>query len=636
MIGLSINKYTLVRNMRFSFNHTLYAGLLWFLLSALDGYSQNAPQSTQLLIVGGGASGVSAGIQAARAGIQTTIVAEGPWLGGMLTSAGVSATDGNHASPSGIWGEFRDSLYAHYGGPEKVSTGWVSHTLFEPSVGNRIFQNIAKSLPALEVVYGQTFQSIERDGTRWQLSFEGQEDERSKYQADFVIDATELGEVMAYLQIPFDVGMEAASVSGEKYGPEQSNNIVQDLTYTAILQEYDKPVKTKKPAGYDPSMFSCACDNTSPEKPTASCQQMLEYARLPNNKFLINWPICGNDYYVNLMEMNASERAEALEAAKNVTRQFIYYLQTELGFKNLGLAKDEFPTADKFPLIPYHREARRLKGVVRLRVMDLERPFDQPEKYYRTGIAVGDYPIDHHHEEHPDAPKIDFIGIKVPSYSVPIGTLIPEQKVPGFLVAEKSISVSNIVNGTTRLQPAVLGIGQAAGAVAAYCLQNDQEPWEVDIRAVQSDLLASSAYLMPYLDVKPSDPDFETIQQIGATGIIKGVGLPYKWANETWFYPERIMSEYEMVQGLKSFYGDSLKTEGSGKPLTQAFLLTLVQEIAPRQTPGQPVDETEKLGGLPPEQPLTRREAAVMVHSLLNPFAIPINFQGIPDNATQP
>ena len=636
MIGLSINKYTLVRNMRFSFNHTLCAGLLWFLLSAFDGYSQNAPQSTRLLIVGGGASGVSAGIQAARAGIQTTIVAEGPWLGGMLTSAGVSAIDGNHALPSGIWGEFRDSLYAHYGGPEKVSTGWVSHTLFEPSVGNRIFQNIAKSILALEVVYGQTFQSMKRDGTRWQLSFEGQEDERSEYQADFVIDATELGDVMAYLQIPFDVGMEAASVSGEKYGPEQSNNIVQDLTYTAILEEYDKPVKTKKPAGYDPSMFSCACDNTSPEKPTASCQQMLEYARLPNSKFLINWPICGNDYYANLMEMSAPERAEALEAAKKVTRQFIYYLQTELGFKNLGLAKDEFPTADKFPLIPYHREARRLKGLVRLRVMDLERPFDQPEKYYRTGIAVGDYPIDHHHEERPDAPEIDFIGIKVPSYSIPIGTLIPEQKVPGFLVAEKSISVSNIVNGTTRLQPVVLGIGQAAGAVAAYCLQNDQEPWEVDIRAVQSDLLASSAYLMPYLDVKPSDPDFEPIQQIGATGIIKGVGIPYKWANETWFYPERIMSEYEMVQGLKSFYGDSLKTEGSGKPLTQAFLLTLVQAIDPSKMPNQIVDETEKLGGLPPEQPLTRREAAVMVHSLLNPFAIPINFQGIPDNATQP
>ncbi|MCK7537128.1 MAG: FAD-dependent oxidoreductase [Marinilabiliales bacterium] len=35
---------------------------------------------------------------------------KGEWLGGMLTSAGVSAVDNNNL-PGGIWGEFRGSLY---------------------------------------------------------------------------------------------------------------------------------------------------------------------------------------------------------------------------------------------------------------------------------------------------------------------------------------------------------------------------------------------------------------------------------------------------------------------------------------------------------------------------------------------
>ena len=50
--------------------------------------------SVDVLIIGGGASGVTAGIQSARMGVETLIVEETEWLGGMLTSAGVSAVDG--------------------------------------------------------------------------------------------------------------------------------------------------------------------------------------------------------------------------------------------------------------------------------------------------------------------------------------------------------------------------------------------------------------------------------------------------------------------------------------------------------------------------------------------------------------
>ena len=48
--------------------------------------------------------------------------------------------------------------------------------------------------------------------------------------------------------------------------------------------------------------------------------------------------------------------------------RFIYFIQTQLGFKNLGLADDEFPTKDKLPFIPYHREGRRVKGLVRYKI----------------------------------------------------------------------------------------------------------------------------------------------------------------------------------------------------------------------------------------------------------------------------
>ena len=56
---------------------------------------------TDVLIIGGGASGVTSGIQSARMGANTLILEESTWLGGMLTSAGVSAVDGNYRLPAG-------------------------------------------------------------------------------------------------------------------------------------------------------------------------------------------------------------------------------------------------------------------------------------------------------------------------------------------------------------------------------------------------------------------------------------------------------------------------------------------------------------------------------------------------------
>jgi glycine/D-amino acid oxidase-like deaminating enzyme len=100
-----------------------------FLIFAFNHLSIAQSSDIPIIIIGGGASGISAGIHSSRSGIKTLIVEEYQWLGGMLTSAGVSAFDGNHKIAGGIWKEFRDSLYRHYGGPKAVETGWVSNTL---------------------------------------------------------------------------------------------------------------------------------------------------------------------------------------------------------------------------------------------------------------------------------------------------------------------------------------------------------------------------------------------------------------------------------------------------------------------------------------------------------------------------
>ena len=53
------------------------------------------------------------------------------------------------------------------------------------------------------------------------------------------------------------------------------------------------------------------------DKALWSPQQMMNYGKLPNDKIMINWPIYGNDYYSNLIEMSKKEREVVFEKAKN-------------------------------------------------------------------------------------------------------------------------------------------------------------------------------------------------------------------------------------------------------------------------------------------------------------------------------
>lgn len=592
--------------------------------------------NTQLLIIGGGASGTTAAIQASRMGIRTLVIEETEWLGGMLTSAGVAAIDGNHQLPSGLWAEFRQKLYDHYGGPKAVETGWVSNTLFEPSIGNKILKELARN-PYLTIWYKTEWKNITRTGSKWTVEtlVKGK---RTVVTADLIIDATELGDVMGFLKIPYRVGMDSRFDTGESFAPESANNIIQDLTYVVVLKDYGKGADRTipKPIGYDPKEFECCCDITDPSADSGhqraiNCNQMITYGRLPNHKYMINWPKCGNDIYMNIIELSKKDREAALREAKLHSLRFIYHLQAKLGFKHLGIADDEFPTADKLPMIPYHRESRRLDGQVTLTVNDVMAPYQQKTSLYRTGIAVGDYPIDHHHLKNTDAPEIDFIRIKVPSYNIPLGALIPKNA-EGIIIAEKSISVTNIVAGASRLQPVVLTVGQAAGALAAVAIKNGQQPAQVNIRQVQAALLESKAYLMPFIDVKPDDLDFAVLQKVGATGILKGTGIPFKWANQTWFYPEQPINEYALVEGFKSFYPAMADLSPSGKLVDATFAAKLFSALSGKAVTAAAVlkviDTRVKEQKLSLDTVLSRRLLAVLTDHFLNPFAVKIDFNG--------
>lgn len=579
-----------------------------------------------VVIVGGGAGGTSAAIQSARNGAKTLLIEETDWLGGMLTSAGVSAIDGNYKLPSGFWGEFKDSLVSHYGSLEALKTGWVSNVLFEPKVGNEILKSITQNEKNLKILYSTSTQSVSNhDGNNFNYQIKTSE---GTFFSKIIIDGTELGDLLPMLDDDYDVGMDSNEMYDENIAPEIKNDIIQDLTFVMILKNYNKKVKIDKPEGYDASEFYCSTSHKDcPESDKAlwSPQQMMNYGKLPNDKIMINWPIYGNDYYSNLIEMSKEEREVVFEKAKNKSLRYLYYIQDELGFDNYSISDDEYETDDNFPLIPYYREARRIKGQVTFSLNYIKNPYDQKYKLYRTGVLVGDYPVDHHHDAHPEKEKLPKLAFyPIPSYSLPFGSLI-SKKNSNFLVAEKSISVSNLVNGTTRLQPVVLQIGQIAGLIASESIKQKKKPSELNIRHIQSLILENGGYIQPYLDVEKTHPHFKAFQRIGSTGILRGKGINVGWSNQSWFYPDNEVDLELFLNDLSPFI------DLSTYPLNGLMLKDLktwIESIINEKIDFKSDYLSLNLTDFNFDRKVNRGELAVIIDYYLNPFIQSINFLG--------
>jgi hypothetical protein len=598
----------------------LIAHLSAFLLMLSNFSCSNS--NFDIIIVGGGTSGIASAIQSSRLGSKTLLIEESTWLGGMITSAGVSAMDGNYKMPSGFLKEFRDSLVSHYGHLDSLKTGWVSNLMFEPSVGNRILKDIAESEKNLKILYGTTIEEVVKD-EKFKIKTK---ESANTYSSKILIDATELGDLIPKLNLPYFTGMDSSERFNEDIAPELSNDIIQDLTYVMILKDYGKAMTIKQPNNYNKNEFICSYDSgecNEKDKKLWSKEKLISYGQLPNKKYMINWPINGNDFYINSIEMNDNQRFLNYEKAKEKSLRFLYFIQTEMGFSNLSIDYDEYPSKDGFPLMPYHRESRRSKGEVTLTLNDIKSPYMQENSLYRTGIAVGDYPVDHHHgaySNYSNLPKLDFYP--VPSYSVPLGSLIPKN-IDNFIVIEKSISVSNLVNGTSRLQPVVLQIGQASGVLASLAILKKKNIDQIKLREVQLEILKNGGYILPYVDVDSKDLNFISYQKIGACGILRSEGLNIGWENKTLFYPnyklyknDIYLDDWKMFKSEKIAFPEKMTIKN-----ILHWIYKIKEEPSLNQINYCEVWKNLNLNDFDLERTVTRGEFSVLLDKIIDPFS---------------
>jgi hypothetical protein len=250
-----------------------------------------------------------------------------------------------------------------------------------------------------------------------------------------------------------------------------------------------------------------------------------------------------NDYPDGpIVEVSDDEAKQHLYRARQRSLSVLYWLQTEAphwrgsgrGYPGLRLRPDVVGTPDGLAKAPYIRESRRIKADftvleqhVSAEVRD-EAGLLGAERF-PDSVGIGRYSVDIHLSTpaarggRPEASRVRVTsrpaGESRPRawpFQIPLGALLPV-RVENLLPACKNLGVTHITNGCYRLHPIEWNIGEAAGALVAFCLERGTTPRQV---RADAERLADYQYLLEQLGVELAWPD------------LSAAGSYNQWANK--------------------------------------------------------------------------------------------------------
>jgi hypothetical protein len=182
--------------------------------------------------------------------------------------------------------------------------------------------------------------------------------------------------------------------------------------------------------------------------------------------------------------------------------------------------------------------------------------------------------------------------------------------------------------------PMQLEVGQGVGAIAAYCAFYKTTTRKMRIRAIQGELLNFKACLEPFTDVPTDDPNWRSIQQIAATGLLRGVSVGPQFL----FRPDSLVSTNEVKPILIDTYTRAFLwfgKENPGEKFTLGNLLSFISDYT-LTDPELLISTLQKewrtqyhfKQNFDLKRQVTRLEFAALANKYLNPFARMIDLNG--------
>ncbi len=509
--------------------------------SPLTGSWSQSEFEADLVILGGGLGGCAAALAALRLGKSVLITEPTDWIGGQLTSQAVPPDEhpwieqfGCNASYAQLRDRIRERLRRDY--PLTAAAfrdpilnpgnGGVSGLCVEPRIALGALSALLApfaSMGRLTILLEHEPIAAETQGdcVPSVLVRDLQRDDTRVLTAPYIVDATELGDLLDLAKIEHTTGFESQSETGDRGALSVAEPLNQQAFTLCFPIEYrpeedhtiDRPENYQFWRDYVPNLtppwpgplLSLTYSNPRTLEPrfygfdpTGAGAGFWRYRRIidprnfesaafegSNGVTLVNWP--QNDYLIGpLIGVSNEEKGKLLKGAKELNRSLLYWLQTEcprpdggIGWPGLRLRPDLVGTDDGMAKAPYVRESRRIRAEFTV----LEEHVGTESRREAVGkneveavrfpdsVGVGSYRID----LHPSTGGNNYIDVSSLPFQIPLGALLPI-RVENVIPACKNIGTTHITNGCYRLHPVEWAIGEAAGTLAAYCIERQLKP----------------------------------------------------------------------------------------------------------------------------------------------------------------
>lgn len=498
-------------------------------------------KQTDVVVIGGGLGGCMAALAAAKQGLTVILTEPTDWLGGQLTSQAVPPDEHRWIERTGAtatFREFRERVRDYYRRNYPLTeearnnpilnpgNGWVSRLAHEPKIALDVLQEMMSPYihtQRIQVLYHTVPVEVATEYDRIvsvtvsHTQVTGSVGQYTQLIGQYYLDATEEGDLLEQSGTEYVSGAEAKSDTDEPHALEHADPLdMQSITHVAAVDYVEGADFTiEKPAEYEywreymPSFSrfpilswyaSDANDTTKLKEFTLfpndeGVTSLWDYRRIIDPAIweeplrsqiqevsLLNW--AQNDYYAGAVTgVPIYERTQNLESARQLTFSLVYWLQTEAprldggkGFPGIRLRGDILGTADGLAKAPYIRESRRIKALYTITEHDVSKELRGAEgiKRYEDSVGVGSYSLD----LHPTVKTHRTFYIPNYPFEIPLGSLIPV-RMTNLLPACKNIGMTQIAGGCYRLHPVEWNIGESAGYLAAYAIQQGITPREV-------------------------------------------------------------------------------------------------------------------------------------------------------------
>lgn len=432
-----------------------------------------------VLVCGGGVSGFSAAVAAARCGSKTVLIESGGFLGGTATKGLVAPfmtcydAEGKERIIKGLYSELEERLIALNGAvAADKCLGENSYNGYRPMGHKGILpfdQEIIKIVfeqmcleSGVQLLYHTTLIGCDCQDKNISRVYATDSNDIISIDAKMFIDTT------GSSALAYKAGAE--TMRGNENGILQTTSMFFIISgvNTAFVDEHMKNTKERRERFYMDAIEQGKKDGTFPcGTPTI---RMFEN---PNGT-----------YTVNMAQID--EQLNELDNEEVTKGEISQRLQIQ---KLIKFMRENIPVLENIELVATAsdlgiRESRRIVGKTVFRLEDIKQC-----RRFEDRIAVCANSIDIHEKN-----RVNYTTHVGANYYIPLSCLI-SNNINNLLTAGKSLSADKYAFAAVRVMPPCIAMGEAAGITAALAAMKGLAAGDIPYEEVQNILINNGAYL---------------------------------------------------------------------------------------------------------------------------------------------